>query len=417
MQKRKVLFPGIYTKKEQEALDQFVYSAINMPAKKKICNRSEMRLYAKCWDQWNPLFNDDEYAKTTRYKRIISFPCYIEPLAIPMLSRDFGEPISPDYAYIGDGYDHEFEYFCPVFDDDEMTIQITGASYHDITPDEGSEIRGIILILQTEMHNQKKELVAKGILRWPEFRCQYLSDKDIPDPATMRPNILTGYQHPVHHYTDQDWQLIKSIWSRESIRGKTPRFWEDVQIGERLQTTEGPITVMDMIRMHGSDVVGGKHLKDYFAQGRGRFAKVKDLYYLDDFAHFTEHFGVRPQFYNTTGRNHLIRMVTNWCGDDGFVSKVGWRIVNSLPPEKQKNRFPKENWRPSFLLEVPELAEAGRFMNTHGLVPDCSISNGYVAEKYINNQEHFVRIICWSEDIDGNIFTEAEIVVKLPSRE
>ena len=421
MSKYEILYPGIYTKEEHVALDQFLHDEDDMPQRAFPNSLEKMLSHAKRWNRWNPLFNDPEYAKRTKYKGIIAMPCYADPYGFPpRLSEVFGDPICPDYTYIGDGYDHEIFYYKPIVPEDSYTIRPKNRSHMltDITPKCGSEIRGLILKNETEMVNQRGEIVACGVMRWPEFRCKYKNPDERPAPEQMRPNIQNRYEHPVHQYTSDDWDYIKSIWTNEKIRGAEILYWEDVNIGdEPAWTTEGPITQMDMIRLHGQNIVGGIPLRDYLMSGQGEYVFANDgLYYPDEFSHFVNHFGGRPQFKNTTGRTCIARMVTNWCGDEGFISKIGWRIINNMPPEKQANHFPADYARPSYLLKVPYLKEAGKFMNTHGLVPDCSIAKGYVVDKFIDNNEYFVELSCWCEDLDGNIFTESSVTVKLPSR-
>ena len=82
--------------------------------------------------------------------------------------------------------------------------------------------------------------------------------------------------------------------------------------------------------------------------------------------------GARPVYYNTTARNPCLRMIPNWCGDDRFVSKVAWQLIYEIG--NPFNTFPEAWDRPSYLFKIPYLKEAGRFMNTHSIVGDTSIS-------------------------------------------
>lgn len=422
MSKLEVFYPGVYSAAEQLAIEQFLKDGDKMQPRIFENSKEKMLSFARRWNRWNPFFADPEYAKNTKNKQLVAMPCFADPYGFPpMLSSELGDPISPDYVYIGDGYDHEIIYYAPITAEDTYIIQPKPNSLEllDITPEHGSEIRGFILKNETEMTNQEGKVVARGIMRWPEFRCKYKDPSDRPPPEQMRPNIQNRYEHPIHNYTNEDWECIQSIWKNEKIRGADTLFWDDVNIGdEPAWTTEGPVTQMDMIRLHGHSIVGGVSLRDHFLAGQGEYVRADDgLFYPDQFSHFMNHFGGRPQFKNTTGRNSVVRMVTNWCGDDGVVCRINWRIINNMPPDKQANHFPEEFVRPSFLLKVPYLKSAGRFLNSHGLVPDCIISKGYVVDKYITNQDHFVELSCWCEDLDGNIFTECAVVVKLPSRE
>jgi hypothetical protein len=47
---------------------------------------------------------------------------------------------------------------------------------------------------------------------------------------------------PAHYYTDEDWEYIKDLWSKENRRGSEFLYWEDVKIGdEPTWTVDGPI--------------------------------------------------------------------------------------------------------------------------------------------------------------------------------
>ena len=109
------------------------------------------------------------------------------------------------------------------------------------------------------------------------------------------------------------------------------------------------------------------------------------------------------------------RILTNWCGDEGFVTKLGWRFVNDAPKDEQFNHFPAGFYRPTELLKVPYMQD--RYANIHGFGDDAFITRGYVYDKYIGEDGgHYVDLICWCEDLDGNIGQEIPATVKLPSR-
>lgn len=416
-----ICLPNKYSTDEQAELNHFTSEYPKDAVLQFKISETRMDMYAKAWDRWNPLYNDKEYAKKTKWGEVIAIPCFTEPLAFPPLLGDsFGEHVMPDYTYPGDGYDHEIMFYKPIFAGDEVRTYITENSFVDITPAEGSPIRGLILINKTIMLNQHNDCVAKGVFRWPEFRTH---DKEsVREYVCSEVNgdmpIWNHYERPPHHYTNEDWEIITRIWENEIIRGDVPLYWDEVQIGDMpASTTEGPVTQMDMIRTHGLNVIGCSPVRDHLlGKAHGPLSYENGIYLLDSFSHFVTNFGHRPQFFNTTGRNHIIRMLTNWCGDEGFLSKIGWRIINNLPNDRQGNRFPENFYRPSYLLKVPFLKEAGRYMNTHGQVPDTSISRGYVTDKYVRDGNYCVELACWCEDIEGNIFAEALAEIILPKR-
>jgi hypothetical protein len=120
----------------------------------------------------------------------------------------------------------------------------------------------------------------------------------------------------------------------------------------------------------------------------------------------------RSVFMNTKGRQFAVRMVTNWMGDDGFLHKFAWRVIN----DTDHNKFP-ESWnRTSYLLKVPDLKEQGKFVTTHGYEGDVGITKGYVCDKYVKDGKHYVDLVVWSETIEGYIWSECYAVVALPSK-
>lgn len=57
---------------------------------------------------------------------------------------------------------------------------------------------------------------------------------------------------PVHVTTQAEWETIRALWRNEKVRGAEPLYWEDVQVGdETVPTCSGPVSDMDMFRLHG----------------------------------------------------------------------------------------------------------------------------------------------------------------------
>ena len=73
-------------------------------------------------------------------------------------------------------------------------------------------------------------------------------------------------------------------------------------------------------------------------------------------------------------------------------------------------------YRPTELLKVPYMKD--RYANIHGFGDDAFITRGYVYDKYVGEDGgHYVDLICWCEDLDGNIGQEIPATVRLPSRQ
>ena len=428
---------GVYTPEEKAALDAWVkleYQSKMPPrppeAQPKDFNTVsgyEMYYYAKGWDPWNPLYYDYNYARNTKWGDVPAMAGMREPMGMGMLPSELGfeSPPPGDSSYVGDGYDFELYYYKPIYSGDEFHTKVVGQDYTDLTED-GSTMRFFVTCITTDMYNQKDELVCRAVMHWPCFLCKLADGRVLSRDEQLQFRMQQAqaggpparYIRPAHKYTDADWELMKKIWSEEVIRGKNTLYWEDVNVGdEPPMTCESPVTDYDARRYtgmhHTVGAIAGDTVRDYVMGKRveRRFMKREDgVIGLPE--------SERTHFLNFVGRNFCRRLVTNWMGDDGSIRKMGWRMVNDYPPEKQFNHFPEGHFRESWLLKVPALKESGRFMNTHGMGPDCALVHGYVTDKWVEEEtgDHLVMLTVWCEDMDGNIFQECEFSVVLPTR-
>ena len=428
---------GVYTPEEQAALDAWVRLEYNsqmppmppqaQPRDMDVVSGYEMYYYAKGWDPWNPLYYDYNYARNTRWGDVPVLAGMREPMGMGMLPSELGfeSPPPGDASFVGDGYDFELYYYKPIFSGDTFHTKKMAQEYVDLTED-GSTTRFFITCITTDMFNQREELVCRAVMHWPCFLSKFADGHQMSREELVRYRMEQAvkdgkparYLRPAHRYTDADWNVLRDIWSKEVIRGKDTLYWEDVHIGdEPPMTAESPVTDYDARRYtgmhHAVGAVAGDTVRDFVMGKRveRRFQKREDgVIWLPE--------SERTHFLNFVGRNFCRRLVTNWMGDDGMIRKMGWRMVNDYPPEKQFNHFPEGHFRESWLLKVPYLKEAGRFTNTHGMGPDCALVHGYVTDKWVEKGtgDHLVMLTVWCEDMDGNIFQECEFSVVLPTR-
>ncbi len=418
----KTVYPGVYSPREEEILSatrEKLEAQIGKPTMFPVtpADPTLMKLYANAWDPWNPLFNDEEYAKKTKYGSLIAIPCWKEPGAMfPMLPMDFGDKLQR----ANDG--GAFEMYAPILPGDTFTTVCDDMIIEDLTPAEGSLGRYMRLEGRGSLYNQRGELVMTGITRGHNVFSFY---KD--DYTGERGPLLGGgpggpggpggkmprMHHPeVHHYTEEDWEFIADMWDKEYIRGAEKLYWEDVNVGDHpTPICSGPWTEMDMIKGHGLQIMGQTPLRDVIKTKEGRarmqpFADDYGIYYFDTAAHYCHRnqAGGRAMFYNTTGRNMLIRLLTNYMGDDGWLRYIDWHFMSD------------DGTPDSFLQQVPEVA--GRCVDHHGMCSDCIIGKGYVTKKYLGDKgEHLIDLICWGENWpDGGIAQVIAATVELPSK-
>ena len=139
-------------------------------------------------------------------------------------------------------------------------------------------------------------------------------------------------------YTQEELKALDEAYEREEVRGKNPRLWEDVNVGDQLTpVVKGPLGQTDMVEFmvgiganQGAHRIRWKYMKKHPMWGvrnpeTGTLEPMADVHYESSNA---DAIGV-PVAYDLavqrfTWAGHLI---TNWMGDDGFLKKLSARCV------------------------------------------------------------------------------------------
>jgi hypothetical protein len=199
---------------------------------------------------------------------------------------------------------------------------------------------------------------------------------------------------PRQTYTKQDWLRILEAYDREEIRGSELRYWEDVNINDRVgPLIKGPLSVRDelvwLIGAGSPFLKAHKNEFDYEARhpsfleyvGETGEADVPELvHYLDQFARAI---GVERAYdYGSQRMSWLCNLFTNWMGDDGFL----WKMSGD---ERAFN-----------------------------MVGDTTLLEGRVVNKYIDGKKCCVDIEAWAKNQLGAYSMPPNIsTIILPSRE
>jgi hypothetical protein len=135
-------------------------------------------------------------------------------------------------------------------------------------------------------------------------------------------------------YTKEDWAKILELYDREEIRGSEPRYWEDVEVGDKLgPMVKGPLTVRDMLAwIMGA---GSPYFKAHRIEFEYETRHPKSLEYVKEtgeadvpelvhiFDTFAQAIGVERAYdYGHQRMSWLCNLFTNWMGDDGFLWKL-----------------------------------------------------------------------------------------------
>ena len=369
------------------------------------------------YDPDNPLYNDDEYARSLGYKGRQALPlnANLEGNAEPM-------PHALRDNLVISGLNHVVQFGVPVYPGDTVHTICDHREVEELTPADGSELRTYAIYGSGTVVNQNGEVVARVRDRVKESLRRHA------DPAKRNKTPIPVWECPAwwdlrgrHKYTDADWKTIKAVWAQEIKPHDDPVFWEDVNVGdEPFQFLEGPVTHLDTIKYHGLGEIGSPSLKVLmndpvisqallYDEETGEYHEMNGVGHLED-GFVKNH---RPAFYNHMPIYFVIRAVKNWIGNrDARLDTVAWRIMNNLPGyEKDIPDFPDPD---SYIAKVPALA--GKKITTHGMVGDTIWIRSYVTDKYEENGKKFVKAVYWIQTIEEEIYEEGYVIVELPSR-
>lgn len=282
-----------------------------------------MKLWARAFDPKNPLYHDEHYAASTKWGELITAPLYQECMTL----TSWNAPIPPALGHPSHGLFHlpfmigeEWEFYQPIR---------AGARYYvwrrspkltkDATDDSDGVIRYTNMTHDIDLRNEQVETVSscKCFLRL------WLSQKAIP---RMEPDAYC--------YSPEERQHITEIYDAEIIRGNHPRFIEEVAVGEDLPPAVlGPTTIWDMLVMtvgrQDQELLPMMELKNQpnAPSVPDPVTGVPKCFMECHLANDTAHQQGLPNAIHAgaVDRSLLIRIVTNWMGDDGFITRFCWQ--------------------------------------------------------------------------------------------
>jgi len=323
----------------------------------------------------NPLFREEEYAKKTKYRSIIAPGCYLYTVmwVVP------GSGMPGIHAWYSGG---DWEWYRPVFAGDEFTVV---GILRDVEVKKGRMAGGgSIYIDCTEVTyiNQKGVIVGKELQHtvWADRGSSGSAGKY---RATLKPV-----------YSREDWAKILEMYDKEEVKGSEPRWWEDVQVGDKVgPMIKGPLSIRDEIAwlMGAGSPFFRAHKMEYEFERRHPDALeyVKELGEADvpELVHIIDAYaraiGVERAYdYGSQRMSWLGQLFTNWIGDDGFL----WKMSGDE-----------------------------RVFNQMG---DITIFEGRVSRKYIEDEKYCVDIEAWARNQrDEYSMIPKPATVILPSKE
>jgi hypothetical protein len=360
-------------------------------------------------DPYNPLFNDKEYARKAGYPSVPGVPGTQGARGrggarVPPIPKDFGD----QWYYHNDGGDNRI--YRHVFAGDTFVSEQESIFFDELTVP-GSDLRHFKLGSSSKIYDAKTgEQVG-----WQKGNTREAYRKIIDgSPAPSFSDNMAEWVHdfPSGHYTtDEEYEYIKELWKNEFIRGSQKLYWEDVKVGDvPTPVCSAPYSYHD-IAMENGGGASGVLLRNRMDEWSTMYRDKYGIYLPDTALHYGNRNipGSRMVFFNGTHANHLIRMVTNYIGDAGVVTRKCHRL----------KAFFKEMQLPGYagrdeLELVPHMK--GKECTLHGGEGDTIIARGYVTKKYKNEKgEGIIDIACWAETFDpGRIVGIVGASAKLP---
>ena len=289
--------------------------------------RDNIRHYAHGIGDDNPLWCDPAYAAKARFGTIVAPPSFL--FATDRIISGYVGGMPGVHAMWAGA---DWTWHLPLKRNDEIT---TEAHLKDLIEHQTRFAgRAVQQIYHVKFFNQRRELVAEA-----DSWC-FRTDRDhAREEGTKYKDVKAK---PQRVYTQAELDKIYNLYAAEKVRGATPRYFEDVTVGEKLPSmAKGPMTVTGFIAY--AQGWGGLYIRAnklawkmiHRHKGLGipnRFG-IPDcperVHWEQDFALMVGAPGAYD--YGPERCSWLTHHMTNWMGDDGFLRRATCKIRRHNP--------------------------------------------------------------------------------------
>jgi len=338
--------------------------------------RDNIRHYAHGIGDDNPLWCDPEYAGATRFGGLVAPPSFL--FACDRIISGYVGGMPGVHAMWAGA---DWTWHLPIRRNDEIT---TEAALKDLIPHETRFAgRAVQQIYTVRFYNQKQELVAEA-----DSWC-FRTDRDVAREEGTKYAELKS--RPQRRYSDAELEEVWRLYAAEEVRGATPRYFEDVAVGDALPNmAKGPMTVTGFIAF--AQGWGGLYIRAnklaWKQVHRHKGLGIPNRFGIPDCperVHWENEFALMvgapgAYDYGPERCSWLTHHMTNWMGDDGFLRKASCKI---------------------------------RRHNPEG---DILVIGGKVVGKSVEDGRHLVAIEQEARNQDGELSVIGRGVVELPSR-
>lgn len=289
--------------------------------------RDNIRHYAHGIGDDNPLWCDPGYAEGTRFGGLVALPSFL--FATNRIISGYVGGLSGVHAMWAGA---DWTWHKPVRRNDAIS---TKAHLKDLIEHETRFAgRAIQQIYHVDFHNQDGELVAEA-----DSWC-FRTDRDqARERGTKYKEVKEKGEK---RYTPDELVAIYRHYAEETIRGATPRYIEDVAVGEALPTmVKGPMTVTGFIAYAQgwgglyirANKLNWKQIHKHPGLGIPNRFNVPDcperVHWDQDLARLVGTPGAYD--YGPERCSWLTHHVTNWMGDAGWLRRATCKIRRHNP--------------------------------------------------------------------------------------
>ena len=322
------LFPKVTT----EALEE-LRRRIGTPIKDTLepwcyeATRDNIRHYAHGIGDDNPLWCDPAYAAKARFGTIVAPPSFL--FACDRIISGYVGGLPGVHAMWAGA---DWTWHLPLRRNVEITTQ---AHLKDLIEHQTKFAgRAVQQVYHVKFTNQRGELVAEA-----DSWC-FRTDRDHAREEGTKYTELKA--KPPRVYTDAELDKVWQLYAVEDVRGATPRYYQDVKIGEKLPTmAKGPMTVTGFIAY--AQGWGGLYIRAnklaWKMIHRHKGLGIKNRFGIPD---CPERVHWEPEFATMVGApgaydygpercSWLTHHLTNWMGDDGFLRRATCKIRRHNP--------------------------------------------------------------------------------------
>lgn len=289
--------------------------------------RDNIRHYAHGIGDDNPLWCDPGYAAKTRHGGIIALPSFL--FATNRIVSGYVGGL-PGVHAMWSGAD--WTWHKAVRRNDEISSE---ATLKALIPHETRFAgRAIQQIYNVQFYNQEGDKVAEA-----DSWCFRTERDHAREVGTKYKEVR---ERAPRRYTEEELREAYKLYAQEEVRGATPRYWEDVNVGDELPVLfKGPMTVTGFIAY--AQGWGGLYIRANKLAWQLIDAHpgvgIKNRFGIPDVperVHWEEDFALEvgapgAYDYGPERNSWLTHHLTNWMGDDGFLRKSLCKVRRHNP--------------------------------------------------------------------------------------